>query len=104
MERFENYMTRFMANWNKSQQDILDSIFTMAGEIEAVGTELRSRFEASCPQPIDWRCLRPTTPRGDPATKQTSTTRQRERAVSGTAYVITRVVGAVRVVDSSREG
>ncbi len=49
MELFDNYMTRFMANWNKAQQDIIDSIYTMVGEIEAAGTELPAPLHTELP-------------------------------------------------------
>ncbi|NQE90830.1 DUF2130 domain-containing protein [Nocardia terpenica] len=61
IELLENYVTRFRANWVKSQETVLNSVFTMVGQIEEAGVimpgplrgELPSAEHLALPAPDD---------------------------------------------------
>ncbi|WP_227463080.1 MULTISPECIES: DUF2130 domain-containing protein [Nocardia] len=49
MNKMREYLNRFWATWEKSQQDIIDGIFTMVGEIEAAGPTMPAPLRAELP-------------------------------------------------------
>ncbi|QIS09803.1 DUF2130 domain-containing protein [Nocardia arthritidis] len=60
MAKLREYSLKFWANWEKSQQDMIDGVFTMIGELGEAGTKLPAPLQAELPS-AECRALEPGT-------------------------------------------
>ncbi|WP_405135499.1 DUF2130 domain-containing protein [Nocardia sp. NBC_01388] len=49
MAKLREYSLKFWANWEKSQQDMIDGVFTMIGELGEAGAKLPAPLQAELP-------------------------------------------------------
>ncbi|MEG8184332.1 DUF2130 domain-containing protein [Nocardia terpenica] len=60
MNKLREYCIKFWATWEKSQKDMIDSVFTMIGELGDAGTKLPASLQAELPS-AERRALEPGT-------------------------------------------